>query len=62
MRCPICHVKMKVIDSRDHGKYKHRRRECPECLTRFNTKETINFNSMDEYVRRKILFGEEVVE
>ena len=44
MRCPAClHNDTKVIDSRvfDEGISIRRRRECPECETRFSTREQV---------------------
>ena len=44
MRCPAClHNDTKVVDSRvfDEGMSIRRRRECPECATRFSTREQV---------------------
>jgi len=36
-----CKVKTKVIDSRERERIFVRRRECPKCKKRYNTKEVI---------------------
>ena len=46
MKCPICESKTRVIDVRGN----RRRRECLNCLSRFNTKETLLIDSLDPYV------------
>lgn len=58
MKCPFClHSKTKVIDrnERARGMEVKRRRECPKCLSRWNTMEIIEFDSIiDHYAWRKI--------
>ena len=40
MRCPKCgYQKTEVVDSRDHGAYVRRRRSCPRCDERYQTRE-----------------------
>lgn len=41
MKCPLCKVKLYILDTRACDNDVTRRRECPECLTRFETTETI---------------------
>ena len=54
MNCPICNSKTVVIDSRNHKKGWKRRRECTECMTRFNTFEGLDVRSLPEYLRFKL--------
>lgn len=54
MNCPICNGKTKIIDVRHVRHTTRRRRECVECLTRFNTYETIERKSLLPYVRKKL--------
>lgn len=44
MRSPCCNVRTRVVDSRprEGGYATYRRRECPECGTRFTTHEEIS--------------------
>jgi hypothetical protein len=42
MRCPECHDKTTVVDSRPNGGTTMRRRECNECHSRFTTVETLS--------------------
>lgn len=51
MNCPICKHKTQVIDSRLNGNRVKRTRECLDCLTRFNTFEGLDFNSLPEYLK-----------
>lgn len=46
MTCPICGEKTRVVDVRKN----RRRRECLNCLSRFNTEETLLIDSLDPYV------------
>lgn len=55
MRCPFCQSVTRVIDSREHEKGIRRRRECPECLSRFPTYETITFTEMDKHLLRRLM-------
>jgi transcriptional regulator NrdR family protein len=55
MKCPICQSETKVIDSRPQKKGVWRRRECVNCLTRFNTMENLLFQSLDKHLRDKLL-------
>lgn len=42
MMCPVCQCEhTKVIDSRPNDEEVIRRRECPECLTRWITQERL---------------------
>lgn len=52
MKCPICNAETKVLQSRLHKHGMRRRRECIECLTRFSTKETLIFTSMDKHLQK----------
>ncbi len=54
MRCPVCGGKTKVVDVRERGKELKRRRECLDCLVRFNTKEVVLWKSIPEYVLKKM--------
>lgn len=54
MKCPLCKVNTRVINSRTKEDVVARRRECPECLSRFTTSETIDQSSITEYLRKKI--------
>jgi len=59
MQCPVCYnKKLLVKDSRtnSHAEIK-RTRECTECLTRFSTMEHIQFGSLPDYIRDRILDG-----
>lgn len=55
MKCPICGGKTKVIDSRKN----QRRRECINCLTRFNTTEKIIMSSLDKHLMEMVIHGKE---
>lgn len=52
MKCPICNSKMRVTDSRDGYKVT-RKRECPDCLTRFETIEVVVMDRLPKYLRHK---------
>ena len=55
MKCPICSgTNLKVIDSRAKANGIQRRRECQECLTRFNTYERVVYDSLPEYLKNRI--------
>lgn len=54
MKCPLCQSETKVIDSRPNSAGVIRRRECPECLTRFSTHETIQINSLDNFLQKQM--------
>ncbi|WP_412674457.1 hypothetical protein [Aeribacillus composti] len=58
MRCPICGCRTKVLEARTRKKQNkvHRRRECPDCLTRFTTEEKLVINSLDQYLIRRLSF------
>lgn len=51
MKCPLCQSETKVINSRPTQTGITRRRECPTCLTRFRTKETLVIESMDKHLQ-----------
>jgi transcriptional repressor NrdR len=57
MRCLICGSKTKILGTRHVRHTIRRRRECPECLTRFTTRETIEISSImpliQAYTRKK---------
>lgn len=55
MKCPICQSETKVIDSRANNKSIRRRRECSECLTRFNTSENLIITSLDKHLVDKYI-------
>ena len=57
MNCPICNHKTIVIDSRLQINKIKRRRECTECMTRFNTYEELDYNSLPAYVRYRLENG-----
>jgi transcriptional regulator NrdR family protein len=42
VKCPQCHAKTHIRDTRDFGAIVRRRHFCPVCGKRFNTKEIIN--------------------
>ena len=45
LKCPSCEWrKSAVLDSRNRGEYQYRRRACPECGTRFTTREYFEGN------------------
>jgi transcriptional regulator NrdR family protein len=54
MRCPICGSRTKVFNVREKKNKVHRRRECPDCLTRFTTEEKLVIDSLDEYLIRRL--------
>ncbi len=54
MRCPICGSRTKVLDVREKRDKVKRRRECPDCLTRFTTEEKLVIDSLDEYLIRRL--------
>ncbi|ACD47101.1 hypothetical protein [Geobacillus phage GBSV1] len=54
MRCPICGGRTKVLDVREKRDKVKRRRECSDCLTRFNTEEKLVIDSLDEYLIRRL--------
>ena len=54
MDCPICNTPTKVTDTSKHAKGRKRRRECPDCLTRFTTYENMNINSLPVSLRIKV--------
>jgi transcriptional repressor NrdR len=55
MKCPLCgSTELKVIDSRVKANGIKRRRECQDCLTRFNTFERVIYNSLPEYLKNRI--------
>ena len=54
MNCPVCGSKTTVMGSRIKGKRMNRRRECTECLTRFNTFEGIDVLSIPEHLRNRV--------
>lgn len=54
MRCPICGGRTKVLDVREKRDKVKRRRECPDCLTRFTTEEKLVIDSLDEYLIRRL--------
>lgn len=54
MRCPICGGRAKVLDVREKRDKVKRRRECPDCLTRFTTEEKLVMESLDEYLIRRL--------
>jgi transcriptional regulator NrdR family protein len=57
MKCPICKsTKVYVTDSRkiQDGWTTQRRKECADCLTRFNTRETIVRESIPKHLLSKI--------
>ncbi|WP_033016772.1 hypothetical protein [Geobacillus stearothermophilus] len=56
MRCPICGGRTKVLDVREKRDKVKRRRECSDCLTRFNTEEKLVVKSLDEYLIRRSHF------
>ena len=54
MNCPVCNSKTQVTAGRrKDGKYE-RDRECLECLTRFKTKESIEYSSLNDYALTKL--------
>jgi len=63
MRCPVCEGNVRTIDSRTpkknpqgrriEGNTVFRRKECKDCLTRFDTNETIIMDSLPDYVKEK---------
>lgn len=56
MKCPVCGSKdITVIDSRKDNNSIKRRRECQECLTRFNTTEKILLSSLPKYLIEKVI-------
>lgn len=55
MRCPICGGRTRVLDVREKRKMVKRRRECLDCLTRFNTEEKLIFDSLDRYHIRHLI-------
>ncbi|NBT46249.1 MAG: transcriptional repressor NrdR [Actinobacteria bacterium] len=66
MHCPFCrHADSRVIDSRtaEDGSSIRRRRECPECGSRFSTTETASITvlkrggSTEPFSREKIVNG-----
>jgi len=66
MHCPFCrHADSRVIDSRtaEDGSSIRRRRECPECGSRFSTTETASITvlkrggSTEPFSREKIVSG-----
>ncbi len=66
MNCPFCqNSESKVVDSRagDDGRVIRRRRECPECKTRFSTVETAALSivkrggSVEPFSRSKVVSG-----
>ncbi|NBQ92405.1 MAG: transcriptional repressor NrdR [Micrococcales bacterium] len=66
MHCPFCrHADSRVIDSRtaEDGSSIRRRRECPECGSRFSTTETASISvlkrggSTEPFSREKIVNG-----
>jgi transcriptional regulator NrdR family protein len=57
MKCPICEHETKVINSRPASSGTTRRRECPECLTRFSTRESIEINSLENFLQKQISQG-----
>ncbi|WP_425457460.1 hypothetical protein [Bacillus marasmi] len=50
----MCENETHVYNSRRKNGGVWRRRECPNCLTRFSTFETILCNTLDEYVQKRI--------
>lgn len=54
MKCPICNVSMRVVDTRQKDRNVRRRHECPECLTRYSTTEKIMYEFCDEFILKKI--------
>lgn len=54
MNCPLCDVKMFAIDSRPQGNTTHRKYECNECLTRYDTTEKINYDKLPRYILDKL--------
>jgi transcriptional regulator NrdR family protein len=55
MRCPVCKGKTHVINSRvKKNNIVKRRRECEDCLTRFDTLEKLVFESIGEYYIRHL--------
>lgn len=60
MRCPACGKrKLRVVDSRQYEHYIRRRRECEHCLTRFNTREKIVYQSLPSYILKRLLHEKE---
>ena len=59
MKCPVCgNEHLKIIDSRAKANGIQRRRECQDCLTRFNTYERILINSIPEYLKERVINNE----
>lgn len=55
MQCPVCHEKLRTYDSRcEENNTVLRRRECKSCLTRFTTKEKIDYSDLDDYIKNKL--------
>ena len=54
MNCPVCGGKTKVINVGRKPKPERRRRECTSCLSRFNTLEVIEWETMDSYLKEKV--------
>lgn len=60
MKCPFCETETNIIDSRKHEKGQLRRRECQDCLTRFNTFETIDLESLDKHLADRLRVSEKL--
>lgn len=54
MTCPLCNKETQVIHTKKMENRIKRRRECPSCLTRFNTYEGLDITSIPEYLRERI--------
>lgn len=53
MECPLCDAKLEIVSSRvdvrNHSVV-YNNRQCPECKTKFETTEKINYNKLNRFV------------
>lgn len=58
MECILCGSQTKVMGNAFRVKFENggvkRRRECKECLTRFETTEKVNYEKLDRYTLNKL--------
>jgi transcriptional regulator NrdR family protein len=57
MRCPICNGETKVVGGRQLKDVNRveRRRECKDCLNKFNTTEGLVLKSLDPHLQKLLL-------
>ena len=44
MRCPVCHGKTDVVDTRERSYGQYRVRKCLQCGSKFSTQEILSLN------------------